>query len=148
MGIDRSRIQRSNKYWEELYKAVPDARRAAVEAMGEAIKKEVDSQIAARIDDGAGHVQSWQEIRIGSRGGYAAVSPCKYENFSARGNPLRSGGRSAPRVHTYRGKAVSAKQVTAWLERGHSVRKCTGKDKRFREVTKSTKGYVPARRFL
>ncbi len=65
--------------WEELLQAVPDARRQAVEEAGAAVQRELNAQIgAAELADGAkGTVRTWQELRVGSKGGYAALSPEK-----------------------------------------------------------------------
>lgn len=111
--MDRARLERFNRFWEELLQAVPDARRQAVEEAGEAVQRELNTQIgAAELADGAkGTVRTWQELRVGSKGGYAALSPGK--------------GTAQPRAgetqHTWKGKPVSKKQVTRWLERGHGI---------------------------
>ena len=113
--MDRARLERFNRFWEELLQAVPDARRQAVEEAGAAVQRELNAQIgAAELADGAkGTVRTWQELRVGSKGGYAALSPGK--------------GTAQPRVeetqHTWKGKPVSKKQVTRWLERGHGTRR-------------------------
>lgn len=113
--MDRARLERFNRFWEELLQAVPDARRQAVEEAGEAVQRELNTQIgAAELADGAkGTVRTWQELRVGSKGGYAALSPGK--------------GTAQPRAgetqHTWKGKPVSKKQVTRWLERGHGTRR-------------------------
>ena len=110
--MDRARLEQFNRFWEELLQAVPDARRQAVEEAGAAVQRELNTQIgAAELADGAkGTVRTWQELRVGSKGGYAALSPGK--------------GTAQPRVgetqHTWKGKPVSKKQVTRWLERGHA----------------------------
>lgn len=107
------------RYWDRLYRAFPNARRQAAEAMGEAVKKDLNAQIqAADLESGAkGTVRSWQQMRLGSKGGYAAVSPVKGTVMSK--DPRKGGWKM--RQHTYRGKPVSARQVTRWLERGHGV---------------------------
>ena len=94
--MDRARLERFNRFWEELLQAVPDARRQAVEEAGEAVQRELNTQIgAAELADGAkGTVRTWQELRVGSKGGYAALSPGK--------------GTAQPRAgetqHTWKGK--------------------------------------------
>lgn len=112
--MDRARLERFNRFWEELLQAVPDARRQAVEEAGAAVQRELNAQIgAAELADGAkGTVRTWQELRW-QQGGYAALSPGK--------------GTAQPRAgeaqHTWKGKPVSKKQVTRWLERGHGTRR-------------------------
>ena len=109
--LDRRAVEKFCSYWEDLMKEFPETRAKAVEAMGQAVRRELDAQIgkADLEEDAKGTVRSWQELRLGSGGGYAALS-------AKKGNP--SGGKPK----TWRGKAVSIKQITKWLERGHGVR--------------------------
>ena len=118
-ALERQEMDRFARYWERLYQALPDARRQAAQAMGAAVKKDLNVQIqAADLESSAkGSVRSWQAARIGSKGGYAAVSPIKGTVWS---KDRRSGGWKM-RQHTYKGKPVTAKQVTRWLERGHGT---------------------------
>ena len=75
--MNRRELERFNRFWEKLYQKVPEARAQAVEAMGEAVRKELRRQVfSADFTSGAhGSVDSWQSLRFGSRGGYAAISP-------------------------------------------------------------------------
>lgn len=110
--MDRRALEKFLSYHEELMEEFPETRALAVETMGRAVKRDLDAQIG-RADlesDAKGTVRSWQEVRLGSGGGYAAVTP-------------RKGTASGARPKTWRGKAVSMRQVTRWLERGHGVRK-------------------------
>ena len=45
--MDRARLARFNRVWEELLQAVPDARRQAVEEAGAAVQRELNAQIGA-----------------------------------------------------------------------------------------------------
>lgn len=116
--LQREQLERFNRYWEDLYQVVPEARAAAVEAMGEAVKQELDAQIqsADLSEDAKGTVCTWQELRLGSGGGYAAVTPVKASVLGEKKKPK-----------TWKGSPVSAKQVTRWLERGHGARKADTK---------------------
>ena len=145
-ALERQEMDRFARYWEKLFQAFPEARRKGVEAMGEAVQKDLNAQIqAADLEsDAKGTVRSWQEVRIGSGGGYAAVTPKK---DIAR--PKRW------RQHTYRGQPVTQKQVTRWLERGHGT-PATGakqwnyvmKTKKWHQVAeRQGVGYVPGRQF-
>lgn len=120
--LDRKAVQKFHSYWEDLMEEFPEARATAVKAMGEAVKRDLDARIgmADLEEDAKGTVQSWQEVRLGSRGGYAAVAPQK-------GIIPASAGRQ----HTWKGAAVTKKQVTRFLERGHGTRKAD-----------TTKGYA------
>ena len=81
---------------------------------------------------------------MGSKGGYAALSPGK--------------GTAQPRVeetqHTWKGKPVSKKQVTRWLERGHGTRRpAAGSSRSWNQAGRagvaraSAAGYVKGRQF-
>lgn len=131
--LERQQMDRFSRYWEKLYQAIPDARRQAAQAMGDAVRQDLVTNIqAAELESGAkGAVRSWQTVRLGSRGGYAAVSPAKGTVMSR--DRRKSGWRM--RQHTYKGKAVTARQVTRWLERGHGTRNRGGA------------GYVKGRQF-
>lgn len=109
--LDRKAVEKFNSYWEDLVEDFPEARAVAVKAMGEAVKRDLDAQIGkADLEaDAKGTVRSWQELRLGSGGGYAALS-------AKKGYP--SGGKPK----SWNGKAVTVKQVTKWLERGHGAR--------------------------
>ncbi|WP_283115566.1 hypothetical protein [Intestinimonas timonensis] len=118
--LDRQEIRRFNRRWEDLMEDFPEARAVAVKTMGESARRDLDAQIG-RADlesDAKGTVRSWQELRFGSRGGYAALTPQK-------ASPVRTGKKPK----SWHGQAVTVKQVTKWLERGHGVRKAdTRKD--------------------
>lgn len=131
--LERMEMERFARYWAELLQAVPEARRKAVEAMGDAVRRELNIQIqTADLESGAkGTVRSWQTTRLGSRGGYSVVSP-------ARGTVMSRDRRThgwKMRQHTYRGAPITARQVTKWLERGHGTR------------NKGGEGYVKGRQF-
>ncbi len=122
MRVDKSKYERFNDFWEDLYKAFPAARVAAVQAMGAAVKEDLDANIVSQgVDDMFGHIRNTQEIQIGSRGGYAAVRPASSGMTDRYGN-----------TKTWKGRQVSTRQVTRWLERGHGARKPSGESKRYR----------------
>ncbi|MEQ2445003.1 hypothetical protein WMO64_16240 [Pseudoflavonifractor sp. CLA-AP-H29] len=119
--FERKRLDQFLRFWEPLFEKVPEARRAAVEAMGETVKQELDAQIRAADleEDAKGTVISWQEVRLGSGGGYVAVSPVKGKSVQSRDRTKRG---EKLRQHTYRGAAVTSHQITKWLEKGHGAR--------------------------
>ena len=131
--FERQEVERFNRYWEDLFEEMPEARRKAVEAMGKAVEQELHARIRQSNleSDAMGTVISWQELRFGSGGGYAAITP-RPATVQSRIR-TRSGRRM--RQNTYQGKNVTAKQVTRWLERGHGTR------------NKGGLGYVKARQF-
>ena len=134
----REAIEKFNSYWEDLMEEFPEARASAVKAMGQAVKQDLDAQIG-RADleaDAKGTVQSWQELRLGSLGGYAALS-------AQKGKPSGGMGKS------WRGQAVTIKQVTKWLERGHGVRKpAPGSSRKWNRAGRSGLNTVTGLRYV
>ncbi len=137
-ALDRKAIEKFNSYWEDLMEEFPEARAKAVKAMGQAVKRDLDAQIG-RADleaDAKGTVRSWQELRLGSLGGYAALS-------AQKGKP------SVGRPKSWRGQAVTIKQVTKWLERGHGVRKpAPGSSRKWNRVGRSGLNTVTGLRYV
>ena len=130
--IEREKLRRFVRYWDRLLEIVPEARREAVEAAGEAVKRSLDTQIqSANLSsiEAKGRVSSWQRLRLGSGGGWAAISAMK-ETVYSWDQRVSFGARV--RQHTWHGNPVTARQVTTWLERGHGVK---------------PSGYVSGRRF-
>lgn len=130
--LERQQMDAFARYWEDLFEDFPEARRRAVELMGETVQKDLNERIqVSDLDHEAkGTVRSWQEVRLGSRGGYAAVTPKK--------------GVASPRAgqkqHTWKGSPITQKQVTRWLEKGHGTPR--GKD-----GSRQGTGYVKGRLF-
>ena len=60
--LERQQMDRFARYWERLYQAVPDARRQAAEAMGEAVMQDLKQNIQTADLTGRakGTVRSWQ----------------------------------------------------------------------------------------
>ncbi len=112
--LDRQAVQKFNSRFGRLMEVFPEARATAVKAMGQAVQQELNAQIgkADLETDAKGTVSSWQELRLGSKGGYAALSAIKASPYHAGKKPK-----------SWKGTPVTVKQVTKWLERGHGVRK-------------------------
>lgn len=110
--LERAALSRFNRFWEDLYDAVPEARKEAVRAMGEAAQQELNRRIlAANLEEGAkADVQSWQSLNLGKLGGYAALRP------DSTPMPLKNN-----QARRWRGNVVTTRMVTKWLERGHGV---------------------------
>ena len=52
--LERMEMEQFARYWAELLQAVPEARRKAVEAMGDAVRRELNIQIqTADLESGA-----------------------------------------------------------------------------------------------
>lgn len=63
------------KGFDDLLRDVPEAKKEMLEAIGQELKKQVDRNISASVNDHNGHVRAWQNYHIGSGLGYAAVRP-------------------------------------------------------------------------
>lgn len=70
VSVDASAISDLIKRMEKSPTVIQEAKRQAFEAAAPKLKAAVDRAIG-----GSGKVRSWQEARVGSGGGYAAVSP-------------------------------------------------------------------------
>lgn len=130
--LEREQLRRFVRYWDKLFELVPEARREAVEAAGEAVKRSLDVQIrSAGLSsiESKGRVSAWQQLRLGSGGGWAAVSAMKGTVYSW---DKRAGFGGRARQHTWHGRPVTARQVTGWLEHGHGA---------------GPRGYVAGRQF-
>ena len=134
--VDRERLDQFNRYWDKVYQKVPEARAQAVKAMGEAVFQELGQQIQVSDlqSEAKGNVRDWQEMRLGSRGGYFAVSPRK---------------KDKPGDQAWKGNSVTMKQVTRWLERGHGARKpAPGSLRRWSRYTRSGLNIRTGTRFI
>ena len=80
-----------------------------VKSIGDKLLKAVQANVdSSGINDAHGHVKSWQELRIGSAHGYAAVSPAKSKS-----------GSDSPGA------------ITNYLESGHKTRMPSGRAQRY-----------------
>ena len=102
--------------FDEVLEKIPEAREKALEAAGERVKKELDRQIVARLpgQDRHGHVRSWQETTMGSKGGYLRIKPTNKETVK---------------------EPYNSRQVTGYLERGHKI--APSRRGRYRAVSRS-----------
>ncbi len=108
--IDFEEITQNSDAFSEIIREWKKARAETTERLSESMKRTVDSQIAASgVNDSRGTVRAWQQSRIGSGKGYAAVSPVK---GGSRGN--------------------SPGAITNYLESSHKVRSPSGRAKRYK----------------
>lgn len=135
--LDHSELDRLCRWYEEALKCIPEAKRRALRAAAEAVKQELDRQIAIRLDDSRGKVRTWQQVTMGSQGGYSRVGPTKQEVANQYGKRY----------------GYSAAQVTGYLERGHAVLSPFGKNQRYQPRLKKAifgsigNAVVPGRKF-
>jgi hypothetical protein len=109
--------------FEDVTAKIPEARRKALEAAAKAVQEDLNREIVQRLPnhDARGRVRSWQEVTIGTRGGYAAVTRTpksrservnQQSAWSTVKRALR--GQSAKKVYT-------GYEITKWLEKGHEI---------------------------
>ena len=108
-GIDLSGLDELDKKLEQMATQMPELRAEMYEEMAEMLEGEVAASLKENATAQTGTMESWQQSRVGSRGGYAAVSPKK--------------GKEGK--HSF-GKITNA------AESGHRVRGPSGKAKRYR----------------
>ncbi len=124
--LEAGDIERFAEVLEGAPAVVKDAKRQAFEAAAPKLLSEVRRQIG-----GAGKVQSWQDMQVGSRGGYAAVRP-------------RAGAYTDP---TRTGKRYAVGYVTNAIESGHRFPTPTGKNRDYRPRMRSGAMKVPGKQF-
>ncbi|QEY34618.1 hypothetical protein FL966_05880 [Caproiciproducens galactitolivorans] len=111
-----------------LLKEFPQKRRELHGCLGRMLQEEVNAQIAqAGFKDGGEKLKSWQEMKVGSGGGYTAVRPTK----SATGSN-------------------SPGAITNYNEAGHKIRKPKAVhkgNKKYRYRPKINVPYVDGRNF-
>ena len=127
--VDIERWKAFWEYWEDLIEEFPEVKLEALKAAGEAALEEVRSQIDRRVQDSHGRVKRWQNMRVGSKGGYVAISAT---DETAAVSP--TGTRTA-------------RDVTQYIDQGHAIRKPSGTAKRYVPKIRSGRTYVPARQF-
>ena len=127
-SIDMRGLERLEKDLNALLKEIPEARRKLHQQFADLAKGLVDESIDATVNDANGHVKSWQEKRVGSGGGYAAVSPQKGKtgrdspgaitNYLENGHAIRSSSARVEGRHFYAAAATKAQAKALELAEG------------------------------
>lgn len=104
-SVDLRALEELEQHLKGVLNELPGARRELHQEYAVLAKELVDQNIRATVNDSHGKIQRWQESRVGSGGGYAAVSPQKGET-----------GRDSPGA------------ITNYLESGHRIRRPSGQD--------------------
>lgn len=118
-----------DKALSDMLTEFPDARREMHERISKKVEENVRSKInASGLNDSLGRVKGWQEGRVGSGGGYAAVSairgatgadsPGAITNYLENGHKIRPPGKTMPRakrayVNGYHFYAAASEQAQA-----------------------------------
>ena len=108
---------------EQTIKEFPQLRKKATAEVGDAMLTQLHSNIGGR-----GKVQRWQDVHLGSGGGYAAVRP-KAKTYQT----------------TKQGQQYAVGHVTNAIDAGHKIRPPGGKNKRYQP--RFTRAYVRGRAF-
>lgn len=107
---DKKELERFLHFYGRFIKKVPAIKTQALYAAAKSLQEEVRKQIQEQgVQDPFGRVKRWQQVYLGSKGGYAAVRPMVERTQK-----------------TWKGKPVYSSQVTKWLERGHGARRGNG----------------------
>lgn len=71
-------LDRLAKAMDEIVKESPEMRRQVHEQLGDVLLGVVQKNVRSHLNDSHGKISDWQQIYIGSRGGYAAVRADSY----------------------------------------------------------------------
>ena len=112
--------------FDDAIRTMPDKQRELHEGAAAILKREIDAGISGSLNDSRGRVKSWQEPRVGTRGGYAAISA-----ISGKG---ATGNNDSPGA------------ITNYLENGHRIRRPNGNAKRQRP-SRARLAYVDGNHF-
>lgn len=114
-------------YWQDLIEEWPNTKRIALYNAGKAVLQEVLANVDRRgVNDRHGRIKKWQELSLGTGGGYAKIAPDN-EVWDSHGE--------------------LAVQVTRYLERGHGIRKPSGRAERYTPRARTGRLYVPGHQF-
>lgn len=103
---DKKELESFIRFYGRFLEKLPAIKTQALYAAGKAMQEEVRRQIQEQgVRDSFGRVKRWQQVHLGSMGGYAAVRPIKEHTQK-----------------TWKGKEVYSPQITRWLEHGHGAR--------------------------
>lgn len=110
MYADKKELEDFLAYYGRFLKKLPAIKTQALYAAAKSFQEEVRRQIQQQgVQDSFGRVKRWQQVYLGSKGGYSAVRPMA--EYTQK---------------TWKGKQVFSSQITRWLEQGHGARKAEG----------------------
>ena len=106
--------------FDEVLDQIPEARERALEAAEKAVRKELESQIVAKLPgkDQHGHVREWQETTFGDKGGYVKIKPEAAPKPSPITRAIRRAGKY---LGVSQGEQATTRDITRYLERGHKL---------------------------
>lgn len=119
--------------------SIPELRRAAHERLGQVVQRTVRGNISTSLNDSHGKIAGWQDIFVGSGGGYVAVraatSPAGRDGAGAVTNYLENGHvkrrkRTYVRKQTRNVRIIRAQASNNWVEGRHFYQKSKSSLKR------------------
>lgn len=121
----RIRIQNANN-------SIPELQRVAHERFGQVLQRNVRGNISTSLNDSHGKIAGWQDIFVGSGGGYVAVrattSPAGRDGAGAVTNYLENGHvkrqrRTYIRKQSRNVRVIRARAGNNWVEGRHFYQK-------------------------
>lgn len=109
-GIKTDELDRFIEQFDRLIEEIPDVKQRIYRQVGEALLKNVRQEIDNRVSDPYGKVKRWQDIQLGSKGGFVKVLPTDKSKDKW---------------------GYTGTMKTYALERGHAVPQPTGRWKRY-----------------
>ena len=72
-SIDTSGLSELRRTFQQARQSIPQLQRAAHERLGQVVQRTVRGNISTSLNDSHGKIASWQDVFVGSGGGYVAV---------------------------------------------------------------------------
>lgn len=108
-GIDVSGLDELDAKLKKLAEDFPEIQRAMHEEMAQMLESSVAASLRESAQVSTGTMESWQRSRVGSKGGYAAVSPGKgregrhsFGKITNAAEHGHTGRKPGTQVHRYR----------------------------------------------
>lgn len=117
---------------ENVNNSIHELQRAAHERLGQVLQRTVRGNISTSLNDSHGKIASWQDVFVGSSGGYVAVraatSPAGRDGAGAVTNYLENGHvkrrkRTYVRKQTRNVRIIRAQASNNWVEGRHFYQK-------------------------
>lgn len=131
-SIDTSGLSELRRTFQQARQSIPQLQREAHERLGQVVQRTVRGNISTSLNDSHGKIASWQDVFVGSRGGYVAVratdSPAGRNGAGAVTNYLENGHVKRKRRTYIKNQARYIKIIRAragnnWVEGRHFYQK-------------------------
>lgn len=131
-SIDTSGLSELRRTFQQARQSILQLQRAAHERLGQVVQRTVRGNISTSLNDSHGKIASWQDVFVGSRGGYVAVrvatSPTGPNGAGAVTNYLENGHvkrrkRTYVRKQTRNVRIIRAQAGDNWVDGRHFYQK-------------------------